>query len=551
MGKVIGQVIATEKQPTTIDEFCFWTSDQTILSPFDIVKVEHINNSETYGIIEEISHITDAASYLSSYISSDFGCLDEVPKNTARVAMNYVKAKVIHNSKGFYIPVINDKKVSLANAEEISNALGLNIIKNNKKKSICGYVEMYEKMGEKDKVSIPIYFNNNFLIGPEGAHLNISGISGLASKTSYAMFLLNALIQETVNDSVAYVLVNVKGKDLLAIDQENHELEQKDKAIYNDILGMKCEPFKNVHYYLPVSDRYKSNSYASDDDIENMKHSFYGYTFKDDKDRLELLFSDVDDPQGTMESILHYIIGSEEFEKIESWESFISKLEEKTRAGQQSTGKNEITVQSWRKFKRHLNKPIDNPLFLDIIEKSKKQVSLRKSIKDIKKNEIYVIDIARLELDLQNFVFGDVVQAVSDLLQGQFDEEIDQSSVPKKIVIFVDELNKYASSDTPKSSPILKQLLDIAERGRSLGIILFSAEQFRSAIHDRVKGNCATNAYGRTNAIEISKRDYSFIPKVYQNMLTRLEQGEYIMSHPVFRTLLKIKFPKPVFKQFK
>lgn len=49
-------------------------------------------------------------------------------------------------------------------------------------------------------------------------------------------------------------------------------------------------------------------------------------------------------------------------------------------------------------------------------------------------------------------------------------------------MIFIDELNKYASQDTPKSSPILHQVLDIAERGRSLGIVLFSAEQFRSSV---------------------------------------------------------------------
>jgi DNA helicase HerA-like ATPase len=82
-----------------------------------------------------------------------------------------------------------------------------------------------------------------------------------------------------------------------------------------------------------------------------------------------------------------------------------------------------------------------------------------------------------------------------------------------------------------------------------LGIILFSAEQFKSAIHDRVKGNCATHAYGRTNAIEISKADYRFIPKVYQNMMTRLEQGEYIIQNPVFRSLINIKFPRPTYKQ--
>ena len=103
----------------------------------------------------------------------------------------------------------------------------------------------------------------------------------------------------------------------------------------------------------------------------------------------------------------------------------------------------------------------------------------------------------------------------------------------------------------PKSSPILRQIIDIAERGRSLGIILFSAEQFKSAIHDRVKGNASTHAYGRTNAIEVSKGDYRFISPVYKSMMTRLKQGEYIIQNPIFRSLLNIKFPKPIYKQFK
>ena len=66
----------------------------------------------------------------------------------------------------------------------------------------------------------------------------------------------------------------------------------------------------------------------------------------------------------------------------------------------------------------------------------------------------------------------------------------------------------------------------VAERGRSLGIILFAAEQFKSNIHTRVTGNCSTFAFGRTNAIEIAKNDYSFIPSVYKSMMSRLKQGE-------------------------
>lgn len=115
---------------------------------------------------------------------------------------------------------------------------------------------------------------------------------------------------------------------------------------------------------------------------------------------------------------------------------------------------------------------------------------------------MHVIDIAKLSEDKQAFVFGDAIRTIYDLQLGQYSGE-EGVNPPSRIVIFIDELNKYASKDAPKNSPILKQVLDVAERGRSLGVVLFAAEQFRSAIHDRVTGNCSTHAYGRTNSIEV------------------------------------------------
>jgi hypothetical protein len=77
-------VIATEKNPSTIDEFYFWTNPKLILNPFDVVKVNHINSSVSYGVIEEISHITDTANFLTNYISNDFGDVDAT-ENTHRI----------------------------------------------------------------------------------------------------------------------------------------------------------------------------------------------------------------------------------------------------------------------------------------------------------------------------------------------------------------------------------------------------------------------------------------------------------------------------------
>jgi DNA helicase HerA-like ATPase len=231
------------------------------------------------------------------------------------------------------------------------------------------------------------------------------------------------------------------------------------------------------------------------------------------------------------------------FKNIEKWETLKETIDEYTKAGGTIDEKKEIQVVSWRKFKRCIRKAISNDVFGKSLVN---EVDLTNEIQNhLRANNVMVIDIARLDGNTQSFVFGTVARAIYDLkLDG------DRNDIPDKIILFVDELNKYASSDAPKNSPILKQLLDIAERGRSLGIILFSVEQFRSAIHDRVKGNCATQAYGRTNAIEVSKPDYRYIPKVYQNMMTRLSPGEYIISNPALRSLVNVKFPRPAYKQF-
>lgn len=565
---IIGRVLATEKKPTTIDDFTFWTAPELILNPFDIVKVQHVNNSFSYGVIEDIAHITDAASFLTNFISSDFGDVS-AEGNTLRVGMNYVTAKVVCNTNNIYIPVQNNAKVMLATAEEINYALGLNDIRN---PLMCGYIEMYEGTSGCERVTLPVNLNSKFIIGPEGAHLNISGISGLASKTSYAMFLLKAIqdsymkkeSKDDDEDNVAFVLFNVKGKDLLAIDQindfadeRNPEAARKDTFEKYEKLGLAAEPFKNVKYYYPYSipKTRHWNTYMTpeevEDNIKKKKAKKFKYIYKYDKENLDLMFANIDDSTQTMESIISYIMsGQGRFNHVSDWQDFLEAVKEK--CSSETSGKDkEIPVASWRKFYRIINKSItDNKIFARDIREEDGETRIGDALKYIKKNEVHVIDIAKLSEDKQAYVFGDAIRTIYDLQLGQYSGE-EGVNPPSRIVIFIDELNKYASKETPKNSPILRQVLDVAERGRSLGVVLFAAEQFRSAIHDRVTGNCSTHAYGRTNSIEVTKSDYKSIPPVYKTMMTRLKQGEYIIQNPIFRSLLNIKFPKPIYKQFK
>lgn len=550
---VIGKIIATEKQPSTIEDFTFWTKSDLKLKPFDVVVVDHIQNSKTFGVVEEISHMTDSPSALAGFISSDFGDVN-AQSYTERIGMNYVKCKVVGNTEGIYIPVQEGKKVYLATENEIKMALGLDQVKN---PIPAGYIKMYE--GDNEQI-LPVHFNSHFLIGPEGAHLNISGISGLASKTSYAMFLMKSIQDVAMREdkeSVAFIMMNVKGTDLLKIDELN-ERENELKLIrpIYEKLGLQMSAFNQVSYYYPYSRDFTSYTYEKlstiKDRLESKKAFQYKYLFETDEDKecLDLLFANVDDPNDTIESIINFIISNGgKFNGVECWEDFKTALYEQTQSKNNGAGK-EISVLSWRKFYRLFNKSFQKcrQMFTEKLGTDGRSVRLRDKISNIKKNDVMVIDIAKLDEESQGFVFGDVMRAVYNLKLGSSDRPDDE--IPDRVIIFIDELNKYASNDVPKSSPILRQLLDITERGRSLGIVLFGAEQFVSDIHKRVKGNCATQAFGRTNAIEITKEDFRFVPSVYKTMLTRLKQGEYIIQNPVFRSMLNINFPLPIYKYY-
>ena len=152
---------------------------------------------------------------------------------------------------------------------------------------------------------------------------------------------------------------------------------------------------------------------------------------------------------------------------MNNWKDFQDKLDEYTKTAANGGVKNEIQVTSWRKFKRCVSKAIKNDIFSKVIHDNVGEVDLTSEIQH------------RLDENSQSFVFGSVARAIYEMKLGA-----DRDNIPDKIILFVDELNKYASNDIPKNSPILRQLLEITERGRSLGIILFSVEQFRSAIHE-------------------------------------------------------------------
>ena len=545
--EIVGRTSATERDAITSDKFKFWLPDDVIVNPFDIVAVEQVNQpdqepSVSYGLVTMLEHRTDAASHLSNFISSNFGELDEEP-NTVRQGTTVASVNILSNDEDIYMPVPSERLVHFADSEGIEVALGIDQMEP-RDRIPSGLIKM------SNGLAAIAHIDSRFVLGPESAHINISGISGLATKTSYAMFLLQSILQTaSTPEEIAVIILNVKHGDLLRVDQRGDALDEEQMGMWEK-LGLDPKPFENVRYLLPLGHDGSANSFYT----PNI-HTVFAYDLDCTADKLDLLFTNVSDRTNTMESIIGDLMqglegrGDARLRNVQSWDQLLygSPLFDRESNRSQRFGDNHPA--SVGKFRRHLRRLVETRhtgIFVD--SRSRNEKVLEDEIINIKGGNVYVVDIAKLRDEEQTLVFGDLLRAIYSLKAEDAHRRQVDEPIPEKVIFFVDELNKYAPSGS-QTSAITDQVLDISERGRSLGVVLISAQQFMSAVHNRVTGNSATKILGRTGAQEVTMPDYRFLDKELKLSMTRLNKGELLINHAVYRQPVKVVFPKPAYKQ--
>lgn len=563
--KVIGKASATERDPNSSERFSFWLAPGEIVNPFDIVETEQMEGTRTFGLVTNIKQITDAPSHLSNYISSDFGNT-ETTFQTPRQGVNVAEVSVLANQDpsdpprypmGIYMPVQNDALVRFADEAGIHVALGID--------------KMFEYEKEHGvKVAIPaglirmsngtrvcVYLDKRYVLGPEGAHVNISGISGLATKTSYAMFLIQSILQSVGADNIAVILLNVKQNDLLVIDKPRNDITPEEYEMW-EFLGLKPQPFENVRYFLPwgkdTLNTGRPNCHGEPPD----QYCIYAYSLEDvvgtrsaPGPGLGLLIR-VPDPYDTLGALIgevqQVLLNRERgWENVTTWSALLN-ASPLVRNGEPQNYRG-VKATSVGRFLRILRRVVKNRQSGVFVEQRipRRAVNLGEEIRKIRGGETYVVDVARLTDEERALVFGHIIQEVYSMYAEATAEEM--AELPEKIIIFVDELNKYAPArKADGEASILEYVVDIAARGRSLGVILISAEQFMSEVHPQVVGNCSTKIIGRSDSSELADPAYRFISQDIKGHLTRLNKGELLLSHPIYRQPVKIEFPRPAYQ---
>jgi hypothetical protein len=537
---MIGRVVATELKPSTPHQFFFWTAREANVGIGTIVRVE-AEGRLVYGVVTDAFAYADLVTPIHDVIGADGDPARAAEAPSQRPEIRLWQAAVLRQIPEEPLQPVPIGSVSVADDADVTAALRMDVYVDSERPTPIP-AGLYAAGG----LEAPIYLDADFLLGPEAAHLNITGVSGLATKTSAVEFLVSSIFQKfpSHKGSVAALCFNVKGPDLCFLDQPG-KLGEEDLRQY-ERLGLKAEPFQDVTVFAPYkADGVNLNTLRTNEALSERTEPLV-WGLREVLDFAEVLLNkdDVDAKADAFIDFLTERIVGKEFEdrllrdrpfRVETFadlDEFFRAVFDALEAHDQD---------SWRTHHIATIRKIRNRLG-NISTRAKGLVTDDGSVSDLpwgkfRDRSINVIDVAGVDPLAQDLVFTRVVSKLREHLERR-DLGVDH------VVVFVDELNKYAPGDGPETY-VRKMLLDLSERGRYLGLVLFSAQQFRSQVQRRVVGNAGTAIYGRMDSDELAMPAYQTLSPAVKSKLAALPKGELMVRHPHFTQPIFVKFPRP------
>jgi hypothetical protein len=538
----VGRVVATELKPSTPHQFHFWTARESPIGIGAIVRVEE-GERVVYGVVTDGFAYSDLVTPIHAVIGADGDPVAAGLEPSQRAEIRLFTAAVLRQMPEEPLQPVPLGAVWLASDADVVLALRMDAYMGGERATGIP-VGLYAAGG----LESPVYLDCDFLLGPEAAHLNITGVSGLATKTSAVEFLLGSTFQTFPRHkgSVAALCFNVKGPDLCFLDQPA-ALTDEDRRQYAR-LGLRPEPFVDAHYYAPFkADGVNLNTLRTHESLAQNTHPLV-WGLREVLDYAEVVLNrdDVDaKADAFIDFLAERVVGREYQDDMLRGKPFhvqsFADLEEFFRAifdFMEVLGKG---GEVWKTHHLATIRKIRNRLS-NISTRSKGLVTDDGAAHDLPwgafaDRSVHVVDVAGLDPLAQDLVFARIVSKLREHLERR-DLGVDH------VVVFVDELNKYAPAEGADTY-VRKMLLDLSERGRYLGLVLFSAQQFRSQVQRRVVGNAGTALFGRMDMDELSTPAYGMLSPATKIKLATLPKGELMVRHPHFTQPIFVRFPRP------
>ena len=529
----VGLVAGTED--STPLQFAVALDEDSYLQLDDVVvtlrQVPGVGPVLTSGIVTQVRARHEGASFGSDVFLISDGVLPARRQEIAEVSTTRVEPEI-------YVPPRPGEVVRRATGQERAQAL------------------YFDQMTHRVPVGrgrdgLPIYVNMEFLDGTRGAHVSISGISGVATKTSFALFLLHSIFRSGVLGPRAVnakaLVFSVKGEDLLFLDQPNVRLDDDLRSAYAE-LDLPAEPFASSGFWappIPDDQTGRPNVTGRTSGVEAFWWTIAEFC---SLQLLPYVFADAEDERHQYTIVIHQVAARLRLDVVpygeygavrldddvvatyeELVDVIVNRLtDETTRAGWAGPVTGVGTINAFIRRLRSSLRPLRPIIRADLTGTSRRQISTQDQ-------QVTVVDLHNLHERAQRFVVGVVLAAET--------ARKEDAGPGGLLFTMIDELNKYAPREG--SSPIKDVLLDIAERGRSLGIILIGAQQTASEVERRIVSNSAIRVVGRLDSAEAGRPEYGFLPASQRIRATLAKPGAMFVSQPEIPVPLAVEFPFP------
>ena len=398
----------------------------------------------------------------------------------------------------------------------------------------------------------PVFLDLDFLDGSRGAHVNISGVSGVATKTTYALFLLYALFHSDALGAYATntkaIVFNVKGEDLLWLDTENARLTDEDRGEY-ERLGLPAGAFESVGLWAPVRPDAGGRAIPHVEGRSEGATAYYWTVREFVREKfLRFMFAEAEDERSQIADLVARVetyldrecdddpdhdatvtyAGYPVHDFAQLCEIVATEVE-----ADGSPWRGRVSDATVAAFIRRLDAARFRMGHLIVGREAEHPERHRI---DWEADQVTVIDIHNLHDRAKRFVTGVVIKRL-------FEHKERMGRREPLAFLVLDELNRYAPREG--WSPIKEVLLDVAERGRSLGMVLIGAEQTASEVERRIIANSAFRVVGRLDTAEAGRSEYGFLPAVTRARASILKPGSMILQQPHIPVPLQIRFPFP------
>ena len=540
MGRVIGT------QDATPLEFWVWLEEGEAIQVDDAIVVETDSPNgplKLFGMVDIVRARHQGSTFDSDVVEAERG----LPVELSIAA----HVKVTRLMPEYYYPPMPGDPVRTVTDEEFAQALFMDTM------------ERKFPIGLSLSGKEVVYGNLDFLNGRKGAHMNISGVSGIATKTTYSTFLLHSLLhcgQLTDAKNTHAIIFNVKGEDLLFLDKASNALGLEDEALYAQ-MDLPAEPFDSVQFYVPPTENARGPIMPKVGARKADEVTPYFWTVRDfcRQRLLRYLFSEGGEEASLLSTLIYQVErklleAAEAADKEGPGPGVFLQLDTEGADAQQETAVPATEIRDFSALLRALEALAGSTnhsagtvgAFMRRLYGAEDKVSyiVRDPVDsdaahhaiNWRNKQVTVVSLSGLYEVGKSFVVGSVLQQI------QAEKEATGSAEPLCFIV-VDELNRYAPRDG--WSPIRERLLEIAERGRSSGTILIGAQQTASEVERRIVANPAFRIVGRLDAAEAERAEYGFLPSTLRQRAAILTPGRMIVSQPDIPTPVPLLFPRP------